>query len=118
MSAEQENLSVIDACWLAYNDERIADAAILYADDARLRHLTRDIDVSGREPIRELMTRTLAMFPDRRSDRIASIASGDFVVTENHWEATSTESGDRLKLDMCYVFRLVDGKIAEQREYG
>ena len=26
MSAEQENLAVIDACWLAYNDERIADA--------------------------------------------------------------------------------------------
>jgi ketosteroid isomerase-like protein len=80
--------------------------------------VTRGIDVRGQAEIRDLMIKTLAMLPDRRNECLRTIAVDDFVVTENRLQATPADSTDRLTFDFCYIFRVVDGKIVEQREYG
>src|SRR5438445_4527427 len=105
MSSEEKNLAAVEAFWQAYNAERLDDAADMYSLDAHLRQFTHGIDVSGREEIRDLMKKTLARFPGRRSDVVHTFATGDVVVAENHWEALTAESGERLTLDLCYIFR-------------
>jgi predicted SnoaL-like aldol condensation-catalyzing enzyme len=117
MSSEQ-SLAVLAAFIDAYNAERIDDAAEMYAADAHLRHVTRDIDVRGREAIRTLMHETLARFPDRRSEEVRTIAKDDMVVTERRLQMTPAGADTPLVMEFCYVFRIQDGKIAEQVEYG
>jgi ketosteroid isomerase-like protein len=90
----------------------------MYAADARLRHMTRGIDVRGRDEIRTLMAETLVMLPGRRSECRMAIAVDDLVVTENHYEATASSSTERFTFDFCHIFRVVGGKIVEHREYG
>jgi ketosteroid isomerase-like protein len=90
----------------------------MYAPDARLRHLNLGIDVTGANSIPDLMAKSLAMFPGRRSDVGRIFAVGDDVITENHWQGTSADSGEYSTRDICYIFHFVDGKVAEQREYG
>jgi hypothetical protein len=58
------------------------------------------------------------MFPGRRSDAGGMFAAGDDVITENHWQGTSAQSGEHLTRDICYIFHFVDGKVTEQREHG
>jgi ketosteroid isomerase-like protein len=117
MSDEVENRATIEAFWLAWNEERLDDAIGMYAPDARLRHLNLGIDVTGTNSIRDLMAQSLAMFPDRYSDVRQVFAVGDDVITENHWQGTA-DSGQPSTRDICYIFHFVDGKVAEQREYG
>ncbi len=118
MSDEVDNRATIEAHWQVWNEERLDEAIKMYAPDARLRHLTHGIDVTGSDKIRDLMATTLAAYPGRRSDVRAIIAAGDDVITENHWQGTSAESEELLEGDTCYIFHFVDGKVTEQREYG
>ena len=110
--------ATVEALWRVWNEERLDDAIEMYTPDARLRHLTHGIDVTGAQNIRDLMAMALAMFPGRRSDVVQIFAAGDDVITENHWQGTSVESGEHVTRDICYIFHFVDGKVAEQREYG
>ena len=114
---EQANLAVVEAYWRAWNDKRLSDAADAIATDARFRHFTLGIEVHGRQAILDLMEKSLAMLPERRSTVVHSLAADDHVITENRYEAR-TESGQPLTKDICYVFRLDDGQIVEWREYG
>ena len=64
------------------------------------------------------MEQSLAALPERRSTVLHSHSADDYVITENHYEAVRTESGQPLTKDICYIFRLDDGQIVEWREYG
>jgi len=116
--SEYENLAAIEAFVLAYNEQRIDDAVDMLSSDVHLLELPHDVDLHGREAIRQRMRDALAMFPGRRQDIIHSLASGDHVVTEHHWTATRAGSGEHLTRDFCCIFRLADGLVAEWREYG
>jgi predicted SnoaL-like aldol condensation-catalyzing enzyme len=118
VSEEEQNLAVIAASIEAYNDGRIEERAEMYSADAHLRQVTRGIDARGRGQLLELWRETLRRFPERRSEVVRSVARDDMVVTETRWDATVAESGDRVAMEFCYVFRLADGKITEQFEYG
>jgi limonene-1,2-epoxide hydrolase len=118
MSEGAANRATVEAFWRAYNEERIEDCLKVYAPDARLRHLTHGIDVTGREAIRELMLMALGAVPGRRS-QIASIYCGPgFVVTENHFEGTIASTNERVTVNMCYIFQFAEGKVVDQREYA
>ena len=117
MSAER-NVAVIDAFVKAYNDQRIDDAAAMYAPEGRLRHVTRGIDVQGRDAIRKLMSDALEMLPGRQADSVHVVAAGDIVVTEHHYEARDAESNEPVTFDFCHIFRLKDGQIVDHKEYG
>jgi limonene-1,2-epoxide hydrolase len=118
LSDEADNRATIEAFWRAWNDERLDDAIEMYAPDARLRHLTHAIDVTGIDRIRDLMAMSLDMFPGRRSDIGNIIATRNDVITENHWQGTRADSGEQMMRDICYIFHFLDGRVIEQREYG
>jgi ketosteroid isomerase-like protein len=80
--------------------------------------LSHGIDVSGRAAIRDLMHTALAAVPGRRSQVANILSTRDTVVTENHFEGTIAESGQRVEVAMCYIFQFVDGKVVDQREYA
>jgi ketosteroid isomerase-like protein len=113
MSEEAENRATIEAFWQAYNDERIDDCTTMYAPEARLRHPSSGIDVSGRA-IRDLMHGALTAVPGRRSRVVNILSAGNAVVTENHFEGTTAESGQPVAVDMCYIFQFLDGKVVDQ----
>jgi ketosteroid isomerase-like protein len=113
-----QNRARIEEFWQAYNEERLDDCVNLYAPKARLRHFSQGIDVSGRDAIRDLMHAALAAVPGRRSQLVNIFCAGDTVVTENHFEGIVAESGQRVAVDMCYIFQFVDGKVVDQREYA
>jgi predicted SnoaL-like aldol condensation-catalyzing enzyme len=112
------NVAVIDEFVQAYNDERIDDAAAMYATDGRLRHVTRGIDIQGRDAIRKLMSDALEIVPGRRVDCVHIVAAGDIVVTEHHYEARDAQSNEPVTFDFCHIFRLKDGEIVDHKEYG
>jgi hypothetical protein len=118
MTGGQENLATIETFWQAWNEERLADALEVYSPDARLRHLTHGIDVAGRGQIGDLIKHALALFPGRRSECVAAYAADDAVITEMHWQGIAADSGDSRAADICYIFRFVNAKVVEQREYG
>jgi ketosteroid isomerase-like protein len=123
-----DNRATIEAFWRARNEARLDDAIEMYAPDARLRHLTQGIEVTGATNIRDLMAAALALFPDRRSDVVGTFSTGDDVITENRWQGTlasaieyrgeAVPAVQHMTHDICYVFHFVEGKVAEQREYG
>jgi ketosteroid isomerase-like protein len=118
VSDEAENRATIEAFWWAWNEERLDDALTMYDRDARLRHFTHGIDVTGTDSIRDLMEISLAMVPGRRSEVNGIFAAGDHVITENRFHGNLADSGQQLTNDICYIFQFVDGKVVEQREYG
>jgi hypothetical protein len=90
----------------------------MHAPEARLHHYGQGIDVSGVDAIRSLMHGALRAVPGRRSRVVHILNADDLVVTENHFEGTVAESGQRVTVDMCYFCQSVDGKVVDQREYA
>jgi hypothetical protein len=60
MSGDLENRTTIEAFWRAYDEEHVDDCVTIYAPEARLRHFSQGIDVSGPDAIRDLMHGALA----------------------------------------------------------
>jgi hypothetical protein len=118
MSDAADNRATIESFWQAYNEERLDDCSKMYAPEARLRHFAHGIDVSGSDAIRDLMHAALAAVPGRRSHVVNVLSAESTVVTENHFEGTIAESGQRVEVDMCYVFQFLSGKVVDQREYA
>jgi limonene-1,2-epoxide hydrolase len=118
MPDDVRNREAIEAFWRAYNQEALDDCIKIYAPEARLRHFSQGIDVSGRDGIRELMQAALAAVPGRRSHLVNIVSTGGTVVTENHFEGKLAATGQAVVVDMCYVFQFVDGKVMDQREYA
>jgi limonene-1,2-epoxide hydrolase len=117
MSDEVENRATVEIFWQAYNDERIDDCIKMYAPDARLRHFSRGIDVTGPEAIRDQMDAALAAVPGRRMRVVNILSAGDAVVAETHFEGTIAGTDDQIAIDMCYVFEFRNGKVVDVREY-
>jgi ketosteroid isomerase-like protein len=118
MSDEIKNRATIEAFWQAYNEERIDDCIKMYAPEARLRHSSQGIDVSGPDAIRDQMDAALAAVPGRRMRVITILGAGDSVVAETHFEGMIAGSGQHIAIDMCYVYDFQDGKVVDVREYG
>jgi ketosteroid isomerase-like protein len=117
--ANEDHLPAIAAMADAYNDGRVDELVDTYfSADARLLHVTRGIDLTGREALRDLYRHALERWPDRTNEIIRTYPCGDTVVVEKRWRATDRASGEKLEIDQCYIYRFEDGKIAEQREYG
>ena len=118
MSNEVENRATIEAFWQAYNEERIDDCVTMYAPDARLRHFSRGMDVTGSDAIRDQVHAALAAVPGRRVGVVHVVSAGDTVVAETHFEGTIAGSGERIEIEMCYVYEFRDGKVVDVREYA
>jgi ketosteroid isomerase-like protein len=115
---EAKNRASIDAFWQAWNEERLDDAIALYAPDARLRHFTHGIDVTGTKSIRDLMAMSLATIPGRRSDLSAVFSVGDHVITENRFHGTMADSGQPVTNNICYIFQLSMERLSNSASMG
>jgi predicted ester cyclase len=72
----------------------------------------------------QILLDTLAAFPDLQVSIARWVESGDVVVTEELMEGTHqgvfagmSPTGRRVKLPICHVTRVVDGRIVERIAY-
>ena len=94
----------------------------LFDPEARIVTATgRVVTLAG---LARILTDTLAAFPDLRVRVERWIEQGDVVVTEEVMEGTHrgvfagmSPTGRRVKLPICHVTRVVDGRIVERIAY-
>ena len=94
----------------------------LFSPDARFVTATgRVLNLSG---MAQLLADTAAAFPDFRMQIERWVVDGDIVVTEEVMEGTHrgefgglSGTGRRVRLPMCHVTRVVDGRIVERVAY-
>jgi limonene-1,2-epoxide hydrolase len=123
----QEPAAVVDALIEAYNGKDFEALSRLLGDSVRLVHYGRNIDVTGRAEVLAMFERSAeGAFPDRRfHSRRRRIVDGEHVVIEQVWEANATmdvpnmaNAGDAVRMDLCTVFTVRDGRIVAYDEYG
>lgn len=119
--------AVVDAFVEAYNAKDLAALERLLDAGVELVHYGRDISASGRDGVLALFRRSAeGAFPDRRfGERRRLLADGEQVVVEHVWEATATadvpgmaQAGEAVRMDLCTVFTVRDGRIHAYDEYG
>ena len=94
----------------------------LFDPDARIVTATgRVVTLAG---LGQILLDTLTAFPDLRVRVDRWIEQGDVVVTEEMMEGTHkgvfaglSPTGRRVKLPICHVTRVVDGRIVERIAY-
>jgi predicted ester cyclase len=123
----QEAAAVVDAFIEAYNAKNLEALSSLFAEAVRLVHYGRDIDLTGRADVLGMFERSAhGAFPDRRfHSRRRRTVEGEHVVIEQVWEATATtdvpnmaRAGEAVRMDLCTVFTVSDGRIVAYDEYG
>jgi predicted ester cyclase len=94
----------------------------LFDPDARIVTATgRNVTLAG---LGQILLDTLTAFPDLEVRVARWIEAGDVVVTEEVMEGTHqgvfaglSPTGRRVKLPICHVTRVVDGRIVERVAY-
>lgn len=119
--------ATVDRFLAAYNAKDLATIADLLHDDVSMVHFGRGVEAHGPdEVIARLAQSATGTFPDRRfSPARRRHVAGCHVIVEHDWEATATTdapgfaaAGERVTLELCTIFTLRDGRIAEYTEYG
>jgi ketosteroid isomerase-like protein len=91
-----------------------------------MEHHNREIVVDGPDAVLALMDQFNGLLSARRfhSTRRQFVA-GDRAVTEQTWEATAATDipgfaaeGESIKLELCCVWTVRDGKVVEYDDYG
>ena len=127
MEGGQEPAAVVDALIEAYNGKDFEALSRLLGDSVRLVHYGRNIGVTGRAEVLAMFERSAeGAFPDRRfHSRRRRIVDGDHVVIEQVWEAKATidvpdmaRAGEAVRMDLCTVFTVRDGRVVAYDEYG
>lgn len=127
MPAEAEGAAVVEAYLDAYNRQEIERIEALLAPDLRMRHHNRGFDLRGAEALLDGLMQFEGIAPDRRyHSRRRLLVCDEQVVVEHCWEATflvdaeafEVKAGETVALDVCSVFTVRDGLIAEYDDYG
>ena len=113
---------VVERLVAAINDHQPGRARDLFADDARLVAATgRVLTLAA---MGRMVSDTIAAFPDLRLTVARWIEHGDVVVTEEVMEGTHrgpfaglAPTGRPVRLPMCHVTAVVDGRIVERVTY-
>jgi uncharacterized protein len=121
MSTQTDNKQLLSTVFdaLAAGDTRPFTEAM--ADDLRWRFAgewswARDWGATKQEVRENLLGPLMAQYPDYRSSAEEILADGDRVVVRARANAM-TVRGDAYPQAYCYVFGVIDGKIAEVIEY-
>lgn len=119
-------ISVANTWIKAYNEKHYETLRTVIDDDIAMEHHQRTDLVRGPDAVLKMM---------RDFDGVTSIkrfhpptrqfAAGDVVVTEHVWEAKATvdipgfmNAGGTLKLDLCGVWTVVNGRVVKYEDYG
>ena len=113
---------VVEALHATINAHEPAGGRDLFDPEARIIAATgRTLTLAG---LARLLTDTLSAFPDLQVSVARWIIDGDVVVTEELMEGTHrgefaglAPTGRRVRLPLCHVHRVVDGRIVERIAY-
>lgn len=127
MTADEETVAVVEAYLDAYNGKEIERIEALLDPDLRMRHHNRGFDLRGASVLLDGLRQFEGIAPDRRyHSRRRLLVCGERVVVEHRWEATflvdaeafEVKAGETVALDVCSIFTVRDGLIAEYDDYG
>ena len=94
-----------------------------YTEDATVRWMMTGRVIQGREAVRQWLADIDAIFGNLEDEILGIYADGDTVVLELVAHSTlavdykDKTAGTRLNAPEVFIYRLVDGKVAEQRCY-
>ncbi|MHA2009404.1 MAG: ester cyclase [Promethearchaeota archaeon] len=125
-----DNLRIVDRAFEAFNKHSVDDFMDFYADSAVYNSLSRGEPLEGREVIREEFARVMfTSFPDIKIEKINAFGQDDWLCTEVILKGTHTgpmpgptgeaipATNKSIRVPMCLVFKIKDGKFIEIREY-
>lgn len=126
-AAEADAGVVVDTFLAAYNEKDLRRIAPILDADVRMVHYGRNVDVKGAGSVLEMLERSAeGAFPDRRfHPPRRRLVAGPHVVVEHAWSATAqvdvpgfASAGEAVAMDLCTIFTVHDGLIADYAEYG
>lgn len=110
----------------AYNSGDLERIGALLAEDVRLVHHNRGVDVQGKPAALELFETYGKLFPDKAFTNRRSIAqAGDRVFVEHTWGGKAAAdvpgwaaAGETVSLDLGTFLTVRDGLLVEYNDYG
>ncbi|PKW16532.1 nuclear transport factor 2 family protein [Saccharopolyspora spinosa] len=110
----------------AYNSGDLDRIAAFLAEDVRLVHHNRGVDVQGKEAARQLFETYGQLFPDKAFSNRRSIAAvGNRVFVEHTWGGKAAAdvpgwaaAGETVSLDLGTFMTVRDGLLVEYNDYG
>lgn len=110
----------------AYNAGDDEAMLALCAPDIHVIHHNRGVEVSGREAFGALLGSFKDAFPDKRFvDRRAEHSDGETAIIAHTWTGTAVAdvpgfaaAGEVARMDLCTLYTVRDGLIADYHDYG
>jgi steroid delta-isomerase-like uncharacterized protein len=107
----------------AHDDEAILR---ICAEDIYVIHHNRGLGVTGKTGFREMLAKYRAIMPDKHfTNRTGFHVDGETVVVLHTWRGRSSQDipdlavkGETKTYDLCTVFKVRNGLIAEYHDYG
>jgi steroid delta-isomerase-like uncharacterized protein len=104
------------------------DEAILRitAEDIYVLHHNRGLEVRGKQGFREMLQKYRGIMPDKHfENRTGFHVDGETVVVLHTWVGRSNQDipdlavkGETKRYDLCTVFKVRNGLMAEYHDYG
>jgi steroid delta-isomerase-like uncharacterized protein len=104
------------------------DEAILRitAEDVFVLHHNRGLEVRGKQGFREMLSKYRGIIPDKHfANRTGFHVDGETVVVLHTWYGRSSQDipdlavkGEVKAYDLCTIFKVRNGLIAEYHDYG
>jgi len=128
MSVE-ENIKLVNRGDKAIKDRDFNTLENLYAEDAIAIMSGSPEPIKGNKMIAEISRQYLESFPDSHIENELEIGQDSWVCVAGTWNGTNTgpltmpdgtsiaATNKRVKIPMCTLFNVKDGKIIEQRDY-
>jgi steroid delta-isomerase-like uncharacterized protein len=117
---------LVDRFLRAYNDKDISAIDDLLGEDVHMVHGER-VDLRGRASVMRLLRDSAdGAFPDRRFEgERRRLVDGGRVAVEHTWVATAARDvpglatqGEAIRMELCTIFAVEDGRIVDYAEYG
>lgn len=126
MASDAEKIEVAQRWIEAYNAQDNETMGALMAEDLPIQHHNRGVELKGRQAMLDILTQFEAITEGKRfHPPYRQFVAGDYVVTEHSWEATFTTDvpgfaakDETAHLDLCSIWKIVDGQIVEYDDYG
>ena len=128
MSVE-ENIKLINMGTKAINDHDFEALEKLYAADAVAITPESPEPIKGSKEIAAISRQYLEAFPDAHMEDDLVTGQNDWVCMAGSWSGTNTgpltmpdgttlsATNKRIKVPMCILFKVKDGKVVEERDY-
>lgn len=120
----RKNLEIVKSWIKAMNEHNLQKMASLYTDNIKAEEVPEHKTVVGKEIVTKTYEELFKAFPDCKATVINCIAGDNYVVVEIIWEGTNKNefrgtpaTNRKAELRIAYIFKIINGKICEIREY-